>query len=415
MPVWLFVLLQLRRRLWLTSSLYCALGVVAALLAAHFGRYVPAEFPLQLGSDAVDDILSILASSMLAVTTFSLATLVTAYTSVVGNVAPHAAKLMVADGGVRNALATFIGAFLFAIVGIIAVHTGYYGAQGRVILFFFTLAVLGLVLVAMIRWVGQLSSLGQPGDVIDLVTAATAKALRSHATVRGRADDAPPEGALSVHAAGIGFVQNIDLAALEQLADAYGAEIVVTARAGSFVHSGEPLMWVLGGSLSTACVGELRSKVTIGVERTLDQDPRYGLQVLGEIAARALSPGVNDIGIARDVITRASILLQTWIADGPAAPVAARGRVRMRPTMAAELLTEVFDPVARYGRSDARLQGELQDRLAALAGLGDEEMTAAAARLSQRALQRALAALGDEDDRAHLMRAAARLNAVVAR
>lgn len=415
MPAWLFILLQVRRRLWLTASLYCAFGLVAALVAARFGRYVPDEFPLQLGSEAVGDILSILASSMLAVTTFSLATLVTAYTSVIGNIAPHAAKLMVADGGVRNALATFIGAFLFAIVGIIAVHTGYYGVQGRVILFFFTLAVLVLVLVAMIHWVGQLSNLGQAGDVIDLVAAAAAKALRSSATVRGTFDESPPAGATAIHAAGIGFVQNVDVAALEHLASDHGAKIFVSARPGDFVHAGQPLMWVHGGRISTGRVGDLRAKITIGVERTHDQDARYALQVLGEIAARALSPGVNDLGIARDVMSRTAVLLQAWVDETPEGQRDCSSRVQVHPTSAAELLDEAFDPVARYGCSDARLQVELQERMAALAGLGDQEMAAAAAGLSDAALRRALGAMNEDGDRSLVTAAAQRVSQIVQR
>ena len=48
---------------------------------------------------------------------------------------------------------------------------------------------------------------------------------------------------------------------------------------------------------------------TIGAERTFDQDPRFGLCVLAEIASRALSPAVNDPGTAIDVIGRAVRLL----------------------------------------------------------------------------------------------------------
>lgn len=40
----------------------------------------------------------------------------------------------------------------------------------------------------------------------------------------------------------------------------------------------------------------------IGDERTFDDDPRFGLVVLSEIASRALSPAVNDPGTAIDII-----------------------------------------------------------------------------------------------------------------
>ncbi|MEJ1268514.1 DUF2254 family protein [Pantoea ananatis] len=79
----------------------------------------------------MDNILNILASSMLAVTTFSLSTMVTAFGSATTHVTPRAMKLVVEDSTTQNVLATFIGSFLFSLVGIIALNMGAYGEQGR--------------------------------------------------------------------------------------------------------------------------------------------------------------------------------------------------------------------------------------------------------------------------------------------
>ncbi|WP_305804424.1 DUF2254 family protein [Stenotrophomonas sp. YIM B06876] len=43
----------------------------------------------------------------------------------------------------------------------------------------------------------------------------------------------------------------------------------------------------------------------VGAQRSLDQDPRFGLLVLGEVASRALSPAINNPCTAIDVIGRA--------------------------------------------------------------------------------------------------------------
>jgi len=39
---------------------------------------------------------------------------------------------------------------------------------------------------------------------------------------------------------------------------------------------------------------DLRSHVAIGAERTMDQDPRFVFRIMVDIAAKALSPGIND-------------------------------------------------------------------------------------------------------------------------
>ncbi|WP_341706845.1 DUF2254 family protein, partial [Halopseudomonas sp.] len=69
---WQWLLAQLTRTLWVRASLYAVLAVAAALLAIVVQQLLPGPLPVTVGADAVDRILDILASSMLAVTTFSL-------------------------------------------------------------------------------------------------------------------------------------------------------------------------------------------------------------------------------------------------------------------------------------------------------------------------------------------------------
>lgn len=116
-----------------------------------------------MGAEAVDNILNILASSMLAVTTFSLSIMVAAYGSATTNVTPRATRLVVEDVTTQNVLATFIGSFLFSLVGIVALNMGAYGERGRVILFIVTLVVIALIIFTLLRWIQHLTSLGRVG------------------------------------------------------------------------------------------------------------------------------------------------------------------------------------------------------------------------------------------------------------
>lgn len=407
MPSWLFQLSRALNRLWVTVGLYSALGIAAALASAQFGHLVPSDFSLKLGSDSVDDILSILASSMLAVATFSLATLVTAYTSLVGSVSPRAAELLVSDGGVRRSLATFVGAFVYSIVGIIAVHTGYYGAEGRVILFFVTLAVLTLVVLAMLRWIGQLSQLGQIGDLVGRVVAVTEKALRARPILCARASEGRPAGEpdCTLTADEVGYVQNVDLDGLAAFAERRSVRVRLEVLPGELVHAGARLVSVEGARLTDEETEELRGKIAVGARRTFEQDPRYGLTVLGEIAARALSPGVNEFGVAREVTARTVRLLAEWTreAEEPDTPP----DVTVPPLGIDALLEDALGPVARYGASDPSLQCELQRALLALARTDDARMAAAARRLSRAALGHARAALKRREDFLEVRRASA--------
>ena len=59
----------------------------------------------------------------------------------------RAGSLVAGNREVQGALATFVGAFLYAVIGYSALGTGYYGEGSRAILFFVTLVMLAVVAV----------------------------------------------------------------------------------------------------------------------------------------------------------------------------------------------------------------------------------------------------------------------------
>ena len=89
---WLFLWRRLSRELWWRASLYAAFSVVAALAASLLQPFVPEKMAERLGGESVEQVLAILSSSMLAVATFSLGAMVTAYTSVSSSATPRAAS-----------------------------------------------------------------------------------------------------------------------------------------------------------------------------------------------------------------------------------------------------------------------------------------------------------------------------------
>jgi uncharacterized membrane protein len=88
-------------------------------------------------------------------------------------------------------------------------------------------------------------------------------------------------------------VQALDLPVLLDLVSAAGAVVVVTASVGDTLVEGGVILRVHGGDRS---IDErpLRDALLLGSERTFEQDPKYGLRLLVDIAIRALSPAIND-------------------------------------------------------------------------------------------------------------------------
>lgn len=409
---WQWVMKRITRRLWFRTGLLSIIGVATALLALGIKGYIPDNLSAQIGADAVDNILSIIASSMLATTTFSLNIMVSAYGSATNNVTPRATPLLVEDVTTQNVLATFVGSFLFSLVGIIALSTGLYGNNGRVVMFAVTICVIALIVYTLLRWIDHLARLGRLGETTDRVEAAAIAALEDRLRkpfLGGRElpdDRKVPSNAKVIHARDVGYVMHVDMVALASLTDRQSSVIYVLAIPGSFV---DPTT-VLASVVSTEAVDDdnVRAAFSIGVRRSFDQDPRFGISVLTEIASRALSPAVNDPGTAIDVIGRGVRIFFIWAQSGEPKSAAHVDyeRIFVPGLLLDDMFDDFFGPIARDGAGLMEVGIRLQKALASLGSLNSAGYQTAAKRHSRLALRRAELALPLHEDREVLQRLA---------
>ncbi|WP_421862962.1 DUF2254 domain-containing protein [Parvibaculum sp.] len=417
---WRWLLLRIVRQIWFRASLFALLGVVTALFSTGAQWVIPADVSVRFGSEAVGPILNILASSMLAVTTFSLTVMVTAYGAATSDVTPRAAKLLREDPTTQNVLAVFVGAFLFSLVGIIALNTELYGASGRAMLFGVTLLVILIMVIALLRWINHLAHLGMVDETSQLVEVSARAAFdeRANTPFMGgrplRSGQAIPASAIPVCHDVPGYVQHIDMSALAaaarnaETADGAQGEVKVylAALPGAYVHSHRPLLWVDGlkdAEPGSDALAVFRDACVVGDQRNFEGDPRFGLVVLTEIASRALSPGVNDPGTAIDIIGRQVRLLAAWAEKGeregdePACP-----NVLVPPLSLDDMFDDAFAPIARDGAGLFEVQLRLLKALQALAEIGGAAFRQSALRHARMALKRSEDALALEEEKTRL-------------
>jgi len=403
---------RILRSLWFTPALY-AVGAMAVLIVAPAAApLVPEGLKRLIGLKGIYDLLNALAGTLLTVAIFSLGIMVASMRAAGLSASPRARPLLAQDGPARRAISTFIGGFVFAVVGIVGLSTGYYGDAAKVLLFFVTCLVILALIVALIRWIARLSRLGGVTEAIDLVETAARAALED-ATRSPHLGGVPSQGLPSdghpVGPATVGYVQAIEADKLGALTDEMDVDLHVLARPGTFVGPGRPLV-LAGRPLSEGERRSLRTLFTTGSERTYEADPRFGLIVLSEIASRALSPAVNDPGTAIDVVSRAVRLLSEWSdASARARTEVGHPRLHVAPLDPADLLGDAFRWIARDGATLVEVQLWVQKGLEMLAAK-DEAMFGAPARaLSREALARAEAALSLPEDKERLRAAALRL------
>lgn len=398
---------RLGKKVWARAALYTVVGILFALAAGFVGQLIPFRLVIDLGQDSVGSILQIIASSMLAVTTFSLTAMVTAYSSATTTATPRATQLLVEDTTSQNALSTFVGGFTFSLVGIIALSTGYYGDQGRTILFLGTLVMIGVIVVTLLHWIAHLSSFGRMADVIDRVEAAAVGALTAYAatpTLGARTLNGEPRG-IPIHATRPGYVTFIDVAALDRAAKKADITVQVIATPGRTADATTPLVRT-SRRVDDTVTQTIRRAFRIEPHRTYEQDPRLGVIALSEIGSRALSPATNDPGTAVDILAALQRVftdaLRTDRVDEVRYP-----QVRMRPVTLDDLVVDAFRPIARDSAGLIEVQIRLQKTLRALAATAPERAAVFRAAADE-AYRRAHDELNRIDDR-HLKATHSRL------
>lgn len=401
---WLFR--DIRQQIWFSVALYCLLGFIAAISALFLDPFIPEGVSSKIGADAVDRILGIIAASMLAVTTFSISTMVQAFVSASTGATPRAAQLVVEDRTAQQALASFIGAFVFSLVGLIALSTGSYGSSGRLVLFAATIGVIVLIVLMLMRWIQRLSRLGRLGETIDQVEQATLKAVqaRRDAPCLGGhcASGKIPAGTFPIAASSIGYVRRIDVEGLSKLAEENDCEIYVSCLPGAFATPDRPLLAVTI-AVDETLQAKLRGCFMVGDQRSFEQDPRFGFIVLAEIASRALSPAVNDPGTAIDVIGTMVRLMADWVEKQENTSKEIRHPyVHVPPIAFDDVLDDAVVPIARDGAAIVEVGIRLQKGLLAMQQFGHPELASAARKHAISALARAVDALVFAEDRDRL-------------
>lgn len=391
-----FFLNRLRERLWVKPVIACFLSVAGVLLA-HLVDAIRIDWEIpEIAQGSVIDLLKIIAASMLGVATFAVASMVAAYASTGQSATARAFPLIVADDVSQNALSIFVGAFIFAIVALSATTNDYFGKAGRFTLFVLTLLTLAVVVLVFVRWVDSIARLGRLGAVIAKVEQATARALeqrRRHPWLGGTQASPEPAG-LPFHASRSGHLQSIDMAALQALAAKHRLSLNLAVLPGALILPSRPLGYVLpdgpdSGPIEPAL---LRKAFTIGPVRLFDEDPRFGLVVLSEIACRALSPGVNDSGTAIGILGSLYRLFADW--SRPCAPENPRhDRVAVPALSVDDMFEDVFPAIARDGAALVEVAVRVQRVLGELGRSDDDRMRSVATRHAGLALARARRAL----------------------
>jgi len=165
-------------------------------------------------------------------------------------------------------------------------------------------------------------------------------------------------------------VAKFQIDALVRQAQAVDAVIVIECAVGDTLTEDTPLLRVHGGR-QPLVEPPLRRAIRVARERTFEQDPKYPLRLLVDIAIKALSPAINDPTTAVQALDQIEDLLHRLGRRALDAGCVQDDRGALRlvfPTPTWEdYLTLAFDEIRQYGVSSVQVMRRLRSALVGLA------------------------------------------------
>ena len=393
-----FFINRLRERLWVKPLLICIVSIAMALLAKKADGN---EWILSIAfvsSETVVTLLKIIASSMLVIATFAVSSMISAYSSASSTATPRSFPLIISDDISQNALSYFIGAFIFSIVSLTALLSGYYGEGSVFVLFLLTSLVFTLVILIFVRWVDNIARLGHLQSIVDKVESAAAKSFKERMRsprLGGLVIGESPEkrGGIPVLGKEIGYLQRININKLQSFAEEEDLKVVVSALPGTFISPEQPVAFIVDGGNATEDLdfGAIQNSFYVSDKRTFDEDPRFGLIVLSEIASKALSPGINDPGTAIDVLGSFIRLFHLWsqTEEHEKEELNEFDRVEIPEIALKDMFDDAFTSISRDGAAQVEVGIRLQKALTSLSLLEIDNIKELAEKHSKLALKKA--------------------------
>lgn len=289
-----------RRKLasWGIPLAYVLITLAVGMTLLRLEHRLLPNFVSSISAPSAMAICSSIASGMIALTgiVFSLAFVMVQFSATAYS--PRLVLWVARDPVVSHALGVFSATFMYSLLLLAWVDretTGKVPFISGWLVFLLLLASVGMF-IALIERLGMLQvnrMLIFTGDqgreaIAELYATATGGA----ATEPTGLDELPVSQTV-MHVGRPRVVQSIQVMELAALAKATGAMIEVVAAVGDTVLEATPLLRVRGARQPLA-EQQLKAASEIGDERTFEQDPKYALRLLVDIAIKALSPAIND-------------------------------------------------------------------------------------------------------------------------
>ena len=384
----------LRTQLWPLPAAAVAVAVALGLMVPALDAAVEGQLPDGIavllfsgGPEAARAVLQAIAGSLITVTSLTFSLTVVTLQLASSQFSPRLLRTFTSDRFVHVTLALFLATFAFSLTVLRSVRDEANGNAAFVpemsVTIAFVLAIASVI--GLVLFLAHLTREIRVETMMRRVNVETQdtmdRVFPADRPDRGpEPEPAPGQAAVLIRSAQSGFLTSVDKASLVRAAGDAGGIIRLDREPGSSLVKGVPFAtaWPLtaGATFTAAIRDELEASVNAavatGFERTNVQDVGFGFRQLVDVAARALSPGINDPTTAVHIIGHLSSLLCRLAGRDPGPEHLTDDAGRVRVVLALPTFKDFLDMAMNqprlYGAADPDVAGRLLALLQELAG-----------------------------------------------
>ncbi len=371
-----------RLPLWLIPMWYAALSFLCACILPRFEQVYFASYVSGLSTASAQSFFAAVASGMITLTgiVFSIGLVMVQFSAVAYS--PRIVLLFARDPMLFHSLGVFIATFVYSLGALVWVDRDGSG----IVPMFSGFLVAGLLVISMLLFSRLMKGLTdlQITNVLQVLGDKGREVIRD---MFQRLD----EIADSQSNVGREVVQDYELGpAVQTLTYSAAPRTIVKFDIGDLVRQGQQAEAVIvmacgvgdtlvddtillrvHGAKAALPEAQLMRAVHLATERTAEQDPKYPIRLLVDIAIKALSPAINDPTTAVQAIDQIEDLLRRLGHRELDAGYArdANGVLRLvfpMPTWG-DYLTLAFDEIRQYGANSVQVMRRLRSALVGLA------------------------------------------------
>ena len=371
---------RLRRSFWVLPMLGCLTGCVLAILSSLADRTDLLGDAFAIEAGAARDLMGVIAGATATMMSLTYTLTLLIFTLAAGQLGPRLLDSFY-DNRVNQLTITVISTiFVFAMVGLYLVSDDHEARAS-------TVAAIALAIAGVMTLIYFVHDVARR-VLVDNEIALTARRLRMalDGAFRPHGKDAQPtailperdEGAAGVvHATGTGYMRSIDLDELVRDMAKHDAMVEIVAAPGEFVVERSPVALIHRAGTIEDWEKTVNGRLVLSRARSSEGDILFSVNLLVEIALRALSPGINDSFTAISAIDHLSGAFADLLHRQPASPLyldeEGVARVTVNALSAAYIVNTALHPIRRNAAGNLLVSCAMLDAIRRMIDVSDAE------------------------------------------